>query len=212
MVSARWIVMGMTVVATGLMIWAEDPLRLDGAAVESPPPPERTDVSLPPAATEPEPDPVPEAPTPDALAALAPESFAADSSLLDQGFGTTFGSGGAGPGIVGGGGFGSGAQALTQDRSDLDRPAKVLSRPPLEYPHEARSRGIQGHVTLKIQVGPNGLVETVRIAESEPPGFFDEAALRAVRSWKFEPAVIQGKVAMSWTTQRIRFEMDGGSR
>lgn len=97
---------------------------------------------------------------------------------------------------------------LVGDRAELDRPARVLSRAPLEYPAEAKARGVQGHVVLRVSVGDTGAIESVQVAESTPPGFFDEAALRAVRQWRFEPAVIKGRLAMSWITQKITFEMD----
>ncbi len=48
----------------------------------------------------------------------------------------------------------------------------------------------------------------MQIAKAEPPGIFEEAALRAVRSWRFEPAFVKGKTVTSWILQKIRFEMN----
>lgn len=208
MFSARGFIVMVTLAVGALLFIAEDPRRLEEMLEEKAKPRETTTVALPPAPETKAPEPVADTPTVDPLAALAPESFATDSLLADTGFGTTFGSGGGGPGIAGGGGFGSGAQSLVQDQTNLDRPARVVSRPPLDYPAEAKARGVQGHVILKINVGANGNVEGVQISESNPPGFFDEAALRSVRQWRFEPAVIKGQVALSSITQKIRFEMD----
>lgn len=208
MFSARGFIIMITLAMGALLYIAEDPRRLEDMIEEKAKPAETTAVALPPAPENKAPEPVPENPTVDPLAALAPESFATDSLMADIGFGTTFGSGGGGPGIAGGGGFGTGAQSLVQDQTNLDRPARVVSRPPLDYPAEAKSRGVQGHVVLRINIGANGSVESVQVAESNPPGFFDEAALRSVRQWRFEPAVIKGQVALSSITQKIRFEMD----
>jgi protein TonB len=208
MISVRGLVIAGTLAAAGLMLIAEAPHRLESPVDEVSPPSETTAIALPPPPESKAPEPPPPAPAADALANLAPESFATDPTLTDAGFGTTFGSGGSGPGIAGGGGFGTGAQALVGDRAELDRPARVLSRAPLEYPAEAKARGVQGHVVLRVSVGDTGAIESVQVAESTPPGFFDEAALRAVRQWRFEPAVIKGRLAMSWITQKITFEMD----
>jgi protein TonB len=51
-------------------------------------------------------------------------------------------------------------------------------------------------------------VEDVKVQQSEPSGFFDSAAIKAVRSWRFEPAVQQGTTIAAWTTQRIKFELN----
>lgn len=190
-------------------LWfAESPDRIDRGADEPPPEKEMTEVKLPPPPeSKPvEPEPVPSAPDP--LAQLAPESFSADAGLTDAGFGTAFGSGGGGPAIAGGGGLGMDGAQLVGEKTSVDRPPKVVSRPPLDYPPEAKSRGIQGFVALKIRVDESGQVEEARVDESDPKGFFDEAALRSVRQWKFEPALVKGKTVAMWITQRIRFDMN----
>lgn len=143
-----------------------------------------------------------------ALAELAPPSFDSAANALDSGFGLAFGGSGQGPGIRGGGGLGGDAGGLVAERAQSDRPAKVVSRPALEYPAEAKRRGIPGTVIVKIRVGANGQAEEIVISESKPKGFFDEAVLNSVRGWRFDPAIVKGQVASSWVTHRVRFEVE----
>lgn len=55
------------------------------------------------------------------------------------------------------------------------------------YPEVAKEAGIEGEVTLLYTVTESGRVDDVRVVESEPPGTFDDAALAAVRTWRYRP-------------------------
>lgn len=139
------------------------------------------------------------------LSSLAPDSF----TNQDFGAGVSFGAGnGGGPAVGGGGGFGTDASQLVGERSQINRPPRVSIQSGLEYPSEARQRNISGFVVLKILVTENGVVQNVEIEESHPRGIFEQAAIRAVKNWKFEPAMIKGKLVAAWTSQKIKFELD----
>ncbi|MGE4131145.1 MAG: TonB family protein [Bdellovibrionales bacterium] len=190
------------VITLGASFFALDPSEIEKPYVE-PPKPIAVQLPDPPKAEEPPPPPEQSQPT-SALAELAPESFT--NSLTDLG-GVGFGSGGSGPAIAGGGGFGD-AGNLMQQRTSVDRaPRAVVKRPP-EYPLEARTRGVSGFVELRILVTVNGAIENIRVEKSEPQGFFDQAALSAVRQWRFEPGLKGGQAIAAWTTQRIKFELN----
>ncbi|HEY4379859.1 MAG TPA: energy transducer TonB [Acidobacteriaceae bacterium] len=63
----------------------------------------------------------------------------------------------------------------------------VISKPKPEYTAEARQMHIEGVVTLRIRVSPNGAVEVVAVAK--PLGYgLDDSAKRAIMATKFEPA------------------------
>ena len=59
------------------------------------------------------------------------------------------------------------------------------------YPPEAAAAGIQGNVQAEIVVNEAGLVSEARVVRSIP--MLDEAALQAVRNWRFEPAFVDGR-------------------
>jgi len=56
-----------------------------------------------------------------------------------------------------------------------------------EYPDDALTRGLEGHVTVGFDVDARGTVEGATVTESEPAGVFDAAALAAVRRWRYAP-------------------------
>ncbi|HEX7081099.1 MAG TPA: TonB family protein [Gammaproteobacteria bacterium] len=53
---------------------------------------------------------------------------------------------------------------------------------------------LSGFVIVQFGVDRFGKPENVRIARSEPPGFKDEAVLRAVRRWRFRPYIENGVI------------------
>jgi protein TonB len=72
------------------------------------------------------------------------------------------------------------------------------------FPEEARTAGIQGKVRVELTVDATGAVVRARIVEGLGHGL-DEAALEAVRGYKFEPAVRCGKAVSATFTIAIRF-------
>ncbi len=74
---------------------------------------------------------------------------------------------------------------------NVTRPEKVSGSPP-EYTIEARKAQVQGVVILETVIDEKGNVTDVKILKGLPEGL-DEAALEAVRTWKFSPAKMDGK-------------------
>lgn len=101
-----------------------------------------------------------------------------------------------GPGLAGlglegiGSGFEAGLHPQERDSNGSRTPPQLASSPDLArfYPRAARRRGLGGRSMVEIEVGPDGRVRSVRILRSEPPGLFDDAAVRAAKSLRFEPA------------------------
>lgn len=140
------------------------------------------------------------------MSTLAPDSLS--NSAQDVGGGMSFGSGGFGPAVGGGGGFGASAVDLAKDKDNIHRPPRLLSKGTVEYPAEARQKNISGFVVLKILVALNGAIEKVEILESEPQGVFDQSATRSIKGWRFEPAIVKGELVAAWTQQKIKFELN----
>jgi protein TonB len=63
-----------------------------------------------------------------------------------------------------------------------------ISQPKPKYPSAARRAGQQGTVTLSFTVGTSGTVTSVRVAKSSGHSLLDNAALAAIRRWRFKPA------------------------
>jgi TonB family protein len=64
--------------------------------------------------------------------------------------------------------------------------------PPPRYPEIARAARIQGEVTLEAVIDATGEVTRIRVIQGLPLGL-DQAAVEAVRKWRFEPATYNGK-------------------
>ncbi|MHB8790752.1 MAG: energy transducer TonB [Desulfobulbaceae bacterium] len=75
-------------------------------------------------------------------------------------------------------------------------PLAADNRPP-EYPALARKRGWEGRVLLAVEVAADGTAREVRVEAGSSHDLLDEAALRAVRKWRFQPGTRDGEpVAM----------------
>ncbi len=77
--------------------------------------------------------------------------------------------------------------------ASANRPLQLLSGQGPVYPAAARAEGVEGSVTVRYDVTVEGAVENARVVASEPQGVFDEAALLAVRSWRFNAPVVDGE-------------------
>lgn len=64
----------------------------------------------------------------------------------------------------------------------------LISGTPPRYPRESRRKREQGTVELLVIVGTDGRVETISVARSSGSPRLDDAALGAVRGWRWQPA------------------------
>jgi len=94
------------------------------------------------------------------------------------------------------------AVALAQGQ--LTRAPALLELVEAEYPPEAKAEGITGEVVLEVDIAATGEVLDARVIEPAGHGF-DEAALEAVRRFKFSPAEIDGEPAAVQIEYRYRF-------
>ena len=62
-------------------------------------------------------------------------------------------------------------------------------------------------MTLRVLIGKSGRVEKVKVVDASPDGVFDEAAVSAVRTWQFEPALYRGEKVRVWAKQVVRFNL-----
>ena len=74
------------------------------------------------------------------------------------------------------------------------------------YSEEARRRRLGGNVTIKLVVGTDGRVHRPRVVHGLGSGL-DEAALRALSFWRFEPARQLGKPVAHQATMQMTFHI-----
>jgi protein TonB len=79
------------------------------------------------------------------------------------------------------------------------------------YPAQALSRGQSGEVRVRLTVDGSGRVSDVQVLSAAPAGVFDQAATNAVRKWRFEPIVRNGRSVEASVTTTISFRPDDAS-
>ena len=84
---------------------------------------------------------------------------------------------------------------------------KYAENPKPRYPREARIKGFQGEVVLKVEVLSSGLVGQVEVKKSSGHEILDRSALSAVTQWKFFPAKRGENAIASWVNIPIIFQL-----
>ena len=79
------------------------------------------------------------------------------------------------------------------------------------YPRAALEDNVSGEVRVRITVDAEGKVTDTVILESTPAGVFDDAALAAVRRWRFKPAEVDGRPVESSSIQSLLFRLGAGT-
>jgi protein TonB len=87
---------------------------------------------------------------------------------------------------------------------DVRPPRKVTDVAPV-YPPLARAAGVQGLVILEAVIGEDGGVRDVRVLRSAP--LLDEAAMEAVRQWRFTPTLLNGEPVPVVMTITVAFKL-----
>jgi periplasmic protein TonB len=88
---------------------------------------------------------------------------------------------------------------------EVDTPPRIQQTFNPVYPPEALRARIRGLVILAVLVSESGTPLEIRVIQQARAGL-TEAAVAAVRRWKFEPAEKSGVPVTTWTTVRIPFE------
>lgn len=92
-------------------------------------------------------------------------------------------------------------------------PPRPIKRTPPVYPFAMRSSGLRGDVVVEFVVDTEGRVKNPVVVRTLNPGF-NEAALEAMRGWRFEPARLDGRPVNTRMQQAISFQLqdmpDGG--
>ncbi|MDX1389735.1 MAG: energy transducer TonB, partial [Acidobacteriota bacterium] len=77
-----------------------------------------------------------------------------------------------------------------------------------EYAQELREAGVEGKVILQAVITKDGRVGDVKVLRSTNPGHgLEEAAIEAVKQWRYEPATKDGEPVEVLFTVRIDFTL-----
>lgn len=108
----------------------------------------------------------------------------------------------------------------------LSRSVGVISARRPDYPLIALERSLEGQVVVLLLIdslgnpsafpeyienGPTRIVDHLLLREEPRDWFFARNALKAIKDWRFYPAVEEGQVVSSFLKVRIRYSLGGDS-
>jgi protein TonB len=88
--------------------------------------------------------------------------------------------------------------------SGMQAPVKIVDVTP-QYPPLAQAAHVEGVVILEAVIDTDGRVAAVKVLRSIP--LLDEAALKAVRAWRFTPARLNGQTVPVVMTVTVNFAL-----
>ena len=91
---------------------------------------------------------------------------------------------------------------------DLDSYPQVLA--PVDPPYPASVSDVAGEVTLLLAIDEFGVVRDSSVVTAQPPGYFEESALRAFSMARFSPAQRDGRPVRSRIAVKVRFAPQPG--
>ncbi len=122
------------------------------------------------------------------------------SSGPPAGLSSVIGSTGTGPAIVV-----RPAPPKTVSISSGVMAGNLLEKTMPQYPAIAKAARIQGVVVLQATISTTGLIENIRVVSGPP--MLQQAAVDAVRSWRYKPYLLNGEPIEVETTINVVFNL-----
>lgn len=86
-------------------------------------------------------------------------------------------------------------------------PLRSYANPKPVYPELARKRGQEGLVRLKAYVDDRGELLELVVAKGSGFSLLDDAAMKAVRSWRFKPGLRDGQPVKGYVVIPVEFRL-----
>jgi protein TonB len=78
-----------------------------------------------------------------------------------------------------------------------------------QYPQMAKIARVQGPVVLAAVIGKDGTIQGLHVLSSASP-LLNQAALDAVKQWRYKPYILNGEPVEVDTTITVNFTLSGG--
>jgi protein TonB len=134
------------------------------------------------------------------------DGFSLDTSGGGLGAGKASGNGSPGKGGSGKGRGILGKFFFAHGGGNGTRPSYAENPKPI-YPQEAKEKGFEGEVVLRVEVLANGRVGQIEIKRSSSYELLDRSALTAVKQWRFTPARKGDVVIPLWVNIPVKFQL-----
>ena len=96
--------------------------------------------------------------------------------------------------------------SLSEGEILFARPRYADNPKPL-YPQEARNKGYEGEVLLRVQVLSNGRVGEIEVRRSSGHEILDRSAIKTVKQWRFIPAKKGETPVPVWVNIPVAFQL-----
>ncbi|MEZ8289600.1 TonB family protein [Vibrio sp. 10N.237.312.B06] len=90
----------------------------------------------------------------------------------------------------------------------ITRPSFSARPTPPSYPRQARRRGVEGVATYEIWLDAEGKQIKQALVNSSGALMLDNAALKAIKKWKFSPHTVNGRAIAHRVQIPVRFKLD----
>ncbi len=102
-----------------------------------------------------------------------------------------------------------GAMSRMSMSAGSDRDVIPLVRIEPDYPPRAQTRGIEGYVIVQFTISATGTVKDAIVVEAQPRGMFDDAVLKAIARWRYNPKVENGvAIERVGVRTRLTFQLE----
>jgi len=85
------------------------------------------------------------------------------------------------------------------------KPAKLISSVAPVYPSRAKTQHVSGDVRVDALIDTTGRVTTMKVVSGPTP--LQQAAMDALRQWKYQPAMLDGKAVPAHLTVTLQFRL-----
>ncbi|MEZ9565142.1 energy transducer TonB [Vibrio artabrorum] len=86
--------------------------------------------------------------------------------------------------------------------------AMPLYRVEPRYPAKALKRGAEGYVMMSFTIDETGRPVDIQVTDANPRRMFEREAVRALKKWKYQPKVVDGKaIAQVGQTVKLEFKL-----
>ena len=89
----------------------------------------------------------------------------------------------------------------------LVQAGKLIEQKKPDYPENARARGIEGAVLLEAVISMEGVPLNWKVLSSPDPDL-SQAAIDAIRQWRYQPTLLNGEPIEVVTTIAVRFRLE----
>ena len=85
--------------------------------------------------------------------------------------------------------------------------ANIMKKVPPTYPEAMKAQGLEAKVSLAVLVDAQGVPKSISVEDAGGPSDFADAAIQAVKEWRYKPTLLNGQPVEVLTTITINFTL-----